>query len=331
MKEVVVKYLKYIVVGFVICVCCLIPRVEMSSPLSSSQEKILHVAHTDTAATWQFDIDVSKPVDIESTFDIPVVINERVEQCIDYYRNEAKRSFSSYLKRSTKYTGHMREILEKHDVPKDLVYLALIESGYNPFAYSRAHAMGPWQFLAGTARIYGLRRNIWIDERRDPIKSTEAAAKYLKDLHDIFEDWYLVLAAYNTGQYRVLKAIQEARSHDYWVLDLPSQTEDFVPRFLAAAIIAKNPEAYGFNVDYEEPLDHEIVLVEEPTDLMTAATCMGYDFEVLRELNPELRRAVTPPGEKAYPLRIPKGAKKRFSLCNEEIAEKSQLDFQPQG
>ena len=330
-KEVIVKSLEYIVVGLFMGGLCLIPRAHKPAAPSCSLEHSCGKTEEDTVALRQFDRDPFKRVASEDTFDIPVVINKRVEQFLDYYQYEAQQSLSTYLKRSTKYIDQMRVILVKHGLPKDLVYLALIESGFNPFAYSRAHAMGPWQFLAGTARIYGLRRNTWIDERRDPIKSTEAAAKYMKDLYEVFDDWYLVLAAYNSGQYRVLKAMREARSGDYWDLDLPAQTEDFVPRFLAAAIIAKNPEKYGFNLEYEEPVDHEVVLVAGQTDLKIAAACMGFDVELLRELNPELRRSFTPPNEKAYPLRIPRGTKERFSLCSEEVAEKDQSEFQPQG
>jgi membrane-bound lytic murein transglycosylase D len=219
----------------------------------------------------------------------------------------------------------MRKILQKHGLPQDLVYLALVESGFDPLAHSPAQALGMWQFLDGTASIYGLMRNTWVDERRDPLKSTEAAAKYLKDLYGIFHDWFLVLAAYNTGQYRVLKAIFEADSRDYWVLNLPSQTEDFVPRFLAATIIAKNPGLYGFHVRFEKPIDHDVVMVDNQADLQTIAACMDCDVALLQELNPELVYSLTPPHEQVYPLRIPKGTKETFSLCLEKTLDNPQL------
>lgn len=325
------KFLKYMIVGLVLSAGCFVPRPQKPSAKFALQELSLGWVGEDTADVCQIGFGSSSAPDGEITFDIPIVINGRVEFFLDYFQNEARQSFSTYLRRSSKYIDPMRNILERHGLPKDLVYLVLIESGFNPFAYSRAHAMGPWQFLAGTARIYGLRRNAWVDERRDPIKSTEAAARYLKDLYQIFNDWYLVLAAYNAGQYRVLRAINEVQNRSYWALDLPSQTEEFVPRFVAAAIIAKNPVRYGFDIEYERPVDHELVLVGGRTDLKIAAACMGCEVGLLRELNPELRRLVTPPDEPAYPLRIPRGAKERFSLCSENLVEQDGLSCRPQG
>ena len=324
------KLLKYVKFGLLLCVCCAIPHARRPAIENDVQRHSLGWGNEDSLGVWVQGIDFSDQKDREITFDIPVVRNNRVDFFLKYYQREARQSYSTYLKRSARYIEPMRDIFKSHGLPQDLVYLALIESGYNPFAYSRAHAMGPWQFLAGTARIYGLTRNTWVDERRDPIKSTEAAARYLKDLYKIFEDWYLVLAAYNTGQYRVLKAMREARSHDYWALDLPSQTEDYVPRFLAATIIAKNPIQYGFDVEYEEPIDQEVILVPGKTDLRSAAACLGCEVDLLRTLNPELRRLVTPPEESSYPLRIPKGSKETFDLCCEKFAEQSEIPCKPQ-
>ena len=325
------KYTKYIVVGLFLGGCCVIPHTPRTATTSCPQEQPFEGHGANSIALWPHHLDLSMVEEHETEFDIPVVVNQRVEQWIDYYRDEAKLSFSTYLRRSRKYIEPMRDILASHGIPKDLVFLALIESGFNPFAYSPARAMGPWQFLAGTARIYGLRRDAWVDERRDPIKSTEAAARYLKDLYEIFGDWYLVLAAYNTGQYRVQKAMREAQSRDFWALDLSSQTEDFVPRFLAAVIMGKDPESYGFSTHAHESFGHEVVYVDGETDLRTAAACLGYDVEVLRQLNPELRRFITPPHDNKYPLRIPKGAKDRFFVCQDEMVHNSQAADQPQG
>ena len=324
------KLLKFVKFGLLLCVCCAVPHTRRPF-IESDPKPYVGWIGEDTLNVWDWGIHASHPVEQEITFDVPMVKNDRVEFFLNYYQNEARQSFSTYLGRSAKYIEPMREVFKKHGLPQDLVYVALIESGYNPFAYSRAHAMGPWQFLAGTARIYGLRRDPWIDERRDPMKSTEAAARYLKDLHEIFKDWYLVLAAYNTGQYRVLKAMREIQSQDYWALDLPSQTEDYVPRFLAATMMAKNPTKYGFHVDYEGPLDHEVIWVPGKTDLESAAACLGCEVDLLRELNPELRRLATPPHESSYPLRIPKGSKEIFDICCERFTGESEGACGPQG
>ena len=325
------KLLKYLRFGLLLCVCCAIPHTHTSTLETDIEKRYSGWIEVDPLAVWGHGIDSSSPEREESTFDIPVVMNSRVENFLKYYQTEAVLSYSTYLRRSSRYIELMREIFEKQGLPRDLVYVALIESGFNPFAYSRAHAMGFWQFLAGTARIYGLRRNTWVDERRDPIKSTEAAARYLKNLYEIFEDWYLVLAAYNTGEYRVLKAMREAQSHDYWALNLPPQTEDYVPKFLAATIIAKDPTKYGFDIDYDEPIDHEVIMVSGKTDLKTTAACLGCEVDLLRKLNPELKHLVTPPDESSYPLRIPKGTKEIFDLCCEKLAEQNEVVCRPQG
>ncbi|UCE20350.1 MAG: lytic transglycosylase domain-containing protein [Gemmatimonadota bacterium] len=330
MKEVVVKLLKYVKFGILLCVCCAIPHTR-GPIIEHDANQDIGWSGEDTLNVWGRGVYAFHPLEEEITFDVPMVRNDRVEFFVQYYQNEAYQSYATYLKRSVKYIEPMRDIFKKHDLPQDLVYLALIESGYNPFAYSRAHAMGPWQFLAGTARIYGLSRNKWVDERRDPVKSTEAAARYLKDLYEIFEDWYLVLAAYNTGQSRVLTAMKEAQSRDYWALDLPTQTEDYVPRFLAATIIAKNPEQYGFDIAYEEPFEHEVMLVPGKTDLKTTAACLGCEVDLLRRLNPELKHLVTPPNASSYPLRIPRGSKEIFDLCCEKLGEPNRGVCRPQG
>ena len=333
--------LKYTVVALLLSVCCTIPHTltRLTEPVST-ESLSPHSVETEEHFAWKGEESArlsnvgdgrSALQEEDVTCGVPIVINKRVEFFLDYFQNEARQSFSRYLERSTRYAGPMRDILKTHGLPGDLVYLALIESGFYPFAYSRARAMGPWQFMAATAKVYGLKRTHWIDERRDPVKSTEAAARYLKDLYAIFNDWYLVLAAYNAGQQRVSKAISESESRDFWGLDLPSQTEEYVPRFVAAVILAENPERYGFDVEYEDAVDHEVVFVAEKTDLKTAAACMGCEVELLRELNPELRHLVTPPDEPGYPLRIPKGARECFHLCWEETVGGSGCRCRPQG
>jgi membrane-bound lytic murein transglycosylase D len=256
-------------------------------------------------------------------FDIPIVINAKVEQFIRYFQTTARKAFSSWLSRSEKYIPIMRNLLKENGLPEDLVYLALIESGFNPYAYSRSKASGPWQFIYPTGKKYGLRANWWIDERRDPEKSTIAAAKYLKDLYDMFECWYLAAAGYNAGEGKIATAMKRYRTEDFWELTkyqyLKRETKDYVPQMIAAALIAKDPEKYGFiGIEYQEPLSYDKVKVSEVTDLRLIAKVCEVSIEEIKELNPELSRWCTPPDFPDYEIKIPFGKKELF-LKNFEI------------
>jgi membrane-bound lytic murein transglycosylase D len=256
-------------------------------------------------------------------FDIPIVINAKVEQFIQYFQTTARKAFSNWLARSEKYIPTMRNLLKENGLPEDLVYLALIESGFNPYAYSRSKASGPWQFIYPTGKRYGLRANWWIDERRDPEKSTIAAAKYLKDLYDMFECWYLAAAGYNAGEGKIATAMKRYRTEDFWELTkyryLKRETKDYVPQMIAAALIAKDPEKYGFiGIEYQEPLSYDKVKVPEVTDLRLIAKVCEVTIEEIKELNPELSRWCTPPDFPDYEIKIPFGKKELF-LKNFEI------------
>jgi len=211
----------------------------------------------------------------------------------------------------------MKDILRKKDVPEDIVFLSLIESGFNPNAYSIANAAGPWQFIASTAKRYGLEINWWKDERRDPIKSTEAAADYLKDLHGMFGSWNLAMAAYNAGEGRIMKAMKRSKADDYWDLlgtkHIRTETKEYVPRFIAASMIAANPSEFGFKeIDYNAPLSYDEVELEYPIDLAVAAECAGTTVEEIKKLNPELRRWCTPPDADKYIIKVPEGTADAF-------------------
>jgi membrane-bound lytic murein transglycosylase D len=253
----------------------------------------------------------------KNEFDIPIVINEKVEYFIQYFQTKAKSRFSSWLARSEKYVPSMRELLREQGLPEDLVYLALIESGFNPYAYSRSKAMGPWQFIYLTGKRYGLKSNWWVDERRDPEKSTVAAARYLKDLYDMFECWYLAAAGYNAGENKIATAMKRYRTEDFWELAkyryLKQETKDYVPQMIAAALIAKDPERYGFiDIEYEEPLRYDRVKVGPALDLRVIAKAGEITVEELKELNPELRRWCTPPNAPEYQIKIPFGKSDLF-------------------
>jgi membrane-bound lytic murein transglycosylase D len=251
-----------------------------------------------------------------STYDVPIVRNESVEDYIEYFQTEIRDKFTLWLERSGRYIPLMRQVFKEHGLPEDLVFVALIESGFNPYAYSRSRAVGPWQFIKGTGRLYGLRIDNWIDERRDPIKSTYAAARYFKDLYDRFGSWPLAMAAYNAGERKIERALVRAKADDFWDLRstryIRRETKGYVPKFMAATIIAKNPEKYGFTLDYHEPLKYDTASVSGSADLRVIAQAAGIIYEDLKELNPELRTELTPPYMEQYPLRLPVGTQQTF-------------------
>jgi len=247
------------------------------------------------------------------TYDLPVVLNDRVKSSIVYFQTVARDAFVKYLTRSRRYTPMMYRILDEYGLPRDLVYLSLVESGYNPHAYSWARAMGLWQFISSTGRLYKLERNWWLDERKDPVKSTHAACQFLKDLYDEFGNWELAMAAYNGGPGRVRRTIKQQKTNDFWKMRLRRQTMDYVPLIYAAAIIAKNPEKYGFtDIDLEPEIVWEEVEIDRCLELSTVASELGCSMSDLKTLNPELLRKYTPPDVKSYRLKIPVGTKSKF-------------------
>ncbi|MCD6206158.1 MAG: LysM peptidoglycan-binding domain-containing protein [Candidatus Marinimicrobia bacterium] len=238
----------------------------------------------------------------------PLVTSKQIERIIEYFQRKEHDRFQKWLNNAGRYRVHMMPILKEFGLPEEIFYLALIESGYNPVAYSYAHAAGPWQFIASTGAIYGLKRNWWVDERRDPIKSTYAAAKYLKKLYDEFDDWFLALAAYNTGELRVWRAIRREGTRDYWKLrSLPKQTRNYIPTLMAGMTIALNPEKYGFTNTPDDPWKWDEVTVNGCYEFEDIARVSGISSTVLKEYNPELRRWMTPPETDSYVLRVPVG------------------------
>lgn len=249
-------------------------------------------------------------------YDIPIEINDRVLAEIRRFTADKKR-FKLYLERSGRYEKWMKNILAEEGVPQDLFYLALIESGFSNHALSHAAALGPWQFIRSTGRIFGLKHNFWIDERKNPEKATRAAARYLKNLYNEFDDWYLAMAGYNAGEGKVRRAIRDANSRNFWVISahgtryLKQETQDYVPRFIAAALVAKSPEKFGmYNLAYDVDYTYENVKVKGPLDLSVAAKLTGISTGQMVYLNPELIQYRTPPG--TYALNIPVGTRSQF-------------------
>ena len=243
---------------------------------------------------------------------IPLVRTKQVDQFINYFQTKGRKQFEIWLKRYMQYKDLILPILEEHEMPEEFIYLAMIESGLNPKAYSRANASGMWQFIYSTGKQYGLSRDWYKDERRDPVKATHAACKYLKDLNRLFDNWYLTIAAYNCGEGRVLRASKLHQTYDFWQLQsLPKETRNYIPYFLSAAIIAKTPGDYGFKVPKVQPFQYEEVVLEKSADLAVLARVAGIKAKVIRDYNPELRQSATP-SEGPYTLKLPMGKKDGF-------------------
>ena len=261
------------------------------------------------------------------TYDVPIVFNDKVENSLAYLQTVAHETFETYLSRSGKYIPHMEKILAEEGLPHDLVYLPLIESGFNPHAYSYARAVGPWQFISATGKRYGLNRDWWHDERRDFEKSTRAAARYLKDLYEEFDSWELALAAYNGGEGRVRREIRRAKSRDFWKLKLARQTRNYIPLFMAATIIAKQPHKYGFFPDYAEPLAWEAVDVSKCISFKNISEATSIPVADLELLNPSLVRGVTPPNAKHHTLRVPVGYGDKLRTAYDDIPSEKNTNW----
>ena len=256
-------------------------------------------------------------------YNIPVVIDQSVQSHIHFFNISIRNRFEQWLLRFSRYRPLVENIFAEFDLPSDLVNLSLVESGFNPYAYSRAKATGPWQFMKGTGQLYGLRIDHYVDERRDPIKSTVAAARYLRDLYDLFGAWPLAMAAYNAGEGKVLRALQKAQAESFSDISktklIRLETKQYVPRIMAATIIAKNLDQYGFNQDPVPLHQFEEVVVTRPLHFRAIANVTGILYAELRLLNPELRRDATPPGETAYHLKIPVGTSSKVLELIERV------------
>ncbi len=275
------------------------------------------------------DADVSFMVVDDRDGHLPLILNSRVKTMINLFQHRKHKEFQIWLDRYSFYSRTIRPILASYGLPEELIYLAMIESGLNTKAYSYAHAVGPWQFISATGRRYGLKRDWWVDERRDVVKSTHAAAKYLKDLHDEFDDWYLAMASYNTGESRVRRTIRREGHRDYWrMITLPRQTRNYVATVLAAAIIGSDPESYGFHVDEPVDWEYEIVDIDRSLDLDKIAFALRVNYQDLKAYNPELRQGVTPPSKVPYQLKVPLGKGSISSSTMASIPTSDKIDYQ---
>ena len=261
------------------------------------------------------------------TADLMKLDNQAVRKWENYFTGRGRRNFQFWLDRTAAADSLVTSILEENGLPTELIYLAMIESGMSPRAVSSMSAVGPWQFMPGTAKDYDLRRNWWFDERRDIEMSTRAAARYIKYLHGRFGDWALVLAAYNSGGGRVAQKIRQHGHDNFWKMRLPSQTTDYVPKFIAAARIGQDPEKYGFQVRDITPLGYDVVPVDDATDLDLIAKCAGVRSEEVRRLNPALLRGASPPDMKGYPVRVPQGTGKKAEAALHRVPADKRLTW----
>lgn len=289
------------------------PRESMIIPVESQQDLEEELAGLNQLGAWNNTGSKQTAQQEETVYDFPVTINPQVEFYLDLFQNRQKEYFQHWLERSTKYLPVIRRELAAAGLPQDLAYLAMIESGYNPSAYSHAHAAGLWQFIRGTGRLYGLRIDSWVDERREPEKATKAAAAYLKNLYERFGDWQLAVAGYNAGEGKIEKAIKKYNSRDFWELAqhkyLRLETKRYVPKLIAAIIIARSPEEYGFtDLQYQQPVAYDLIDVPPRTDLRAIATSGKTTLKTIHSLNNELRKNLTPPCAGRYQVRIPAGS-----------------------
>ena len=256
---------------------------------------------------------------VQSMDKVPLEYNVHVKKWVSYFKGRGRRHMLKYLQRSTRYIPVMQAILKEHGLPKELVYLALIESGFSWKAKSSMSAVGFWQFIRGTGKSYGLKINKFVDERRDPILSTHAAAKYLKSLYNLFGSWYLAIASYNVGENKMKRVVMRYQTRDYWELvrlkALPAETLNYVPKFTAARIIAANPAAYGFNDLQNQPrLRFQELTIFRPVSISALSGQLGVTSDVMSELNPAFRSGVIPvEHRKSQVIRVPYGMQRTAS------------------
>lgn len=248
-------------------------------------------------------------------FDLPVTYNYQVSFWVNHFQTRGQKWFREWLERAGRYLPFIQEELRKANLPADLAYMVMIESGFSMHAKSTADAVGPWQFIESTGNRYGLEKNWWLDERKDVRKATLAAIRYIKDLHNEFRSWYLVAAAYNMGENGLRRMTQKYKTKDYWSLvrlrAIPRETQDYVPKILAAMLISKAPSLYGFrDLERMTPLAYDVIAAPGGTDLDRLADALGVTRKALRDLNAELLLGYIPKAIPFHYIRVPKGAAK---------------------
>jgi membrane-bound lytic murein transglycosylase D len=262
--------------------------------------------------------------------DLTIALNDRVLSCIDLYQGPLREWFEAALSRGGRYLPRIREVFAAEGVPQDLAYLALVESAFHTRALSKAKAKGMFQFIPETGRRYGLAQDWWVDERSDPDKATRAAARYLRDLYELFGDWNLAMAAYNAGEGRVSRAMERYGASDFWTLsrvsNLAQETRNYVPMIHAAIIVAKAADRYGFDIAPEPVFTYDAVSVKGAVDLRVIAECAGTGVSTVQSFNPELRRLATP-ANRTFKLKVPQGKGEQLESCLQTLPAEKRVAF----
>ena len=309
-------------------------RVEPSIPPAAQKSEPAPIDEANEVTNYPVDpnLKARAAAEIQATHsDLPLMMTDQVAGYINYFSSTRGRSILEHgLERSGRYREMIARILKEEGVPQDLVYLAQAESGFHPYAVSRVGARGIWQFMASRARAYDLHRDFWSDERQDPEKSTRAAARHLKDLYDQFGDWYLAMAAYNSGPGTVQNAVKRTGYADFWELYrrdvLPKETRNYVPIILAVTIMAKNPEQYSLESIVPDPeITYDTVRINYAVDLRLVADCVGVSPSELEELNPSLLRMVTPTDH--FDLHLPAGSREKYESAIVSIPPQMRLSW----
>lgn len=290
-------------------------EISSAEPEETAQEELEEL---NKPGAWEYGVNQTYSLEKlgidPSKYDFPITVNKQVLYYLELFQGKQRNYFSQWLARSSMYRPYIEVELKKAGLPLDLAFLAMIESGFNPSAYSPAKACGLWQFMEGTGHDFGLRIDPWVDERREPEKATKAAARYLSRLYSQFGDWYLAVAAYNAGEGKIDTAMKTYNAKDFWEVAVSEgifmETKRYVPKLIAAIIIARNPQKYGFtDISYKEPRKYETINIPGGVSLEAVAATADTSVKELRALNNELRKSQTPPKQKEYALRIPVGAK----------------------
>ncbi len=264
----------------------------------------------------------------EELENIPSEVNPLVEKWISYFKGKGRPHMERYLARSTRYEKLMKKVLRDNGLPEDIFYIAMIESGFSSQAVSHASAVGYWQFIRGTGKRYGLQIDRFMDDRRDPVLATQAAADYFKGLYSVFGSWYLAMASYNVGENRVKKEVMSQYTRDFWELAkknrFPKETINYIPKYIAAKLIAKNPEKYDFKeIDYLPPIEFDSIALNKPVNLRVMADKMSYNYEDFKALNPKFKGEIAPLTNNMLDIRIPVGQKdSAIAAANESTVEK---------
>jgi membrane-bound lytic murein transglycosylase D len=282
-----------------------------------------------SGAELRAELELVRSAELGASYDYPIDLNDKVLTWVSLFSTTKRGFMENALGRASQFMPMIRQVFAEEGVPSDLAYLAVIESGFRNEAKSKAKAVGMWQFIRSTGRIYGLKGTAWVEERRDPVKATRAAARYLKRLYEITGDWYLAASSYNAGPLTLERAIQNVGTRNFWDLArsrwLRTETKNYIPELCAAILVGRNPERYGLRILPLTPYAYETVPVPSMTSLTVLARCAGTDATTLKALNPELLRGSTPPG--AYLLRVPPG---RAMDCLRQLAHMpngKRLDF----